>query len=58
MAKGEGFEKVVMLPLGYIKFKWKMLDYNLDFKATLSQGFFLTCLLANFHQKKSLICNF
>jgi hypothetical protein len=21
MAKGEGFEKVVMLPLGYIKFK-------------------------------------
>jgi hypothetical protein len=35
-----------------------MLDYNLDFKATLSQGFFLTCFLANFPHKKSLICNF
>jgi hypothetical protein len=40
IAKVQGFEKVVMLPLGYVKFKWKMWDYDLDFKATLSQGFF------------------
>jgi hypothetical protein len=43
---------MVMLPLGYIKFKWKVLDYNLDFKATLSQGFFLLAFWKFLTQKK------